>query len=84
MNVTTTQAFHGLKELYPDLWRATVPICRPDAAPNRNFISEWGESLRQGAAEAWAPYLASTYQVANLQVAKPVSGGGSMGGVHVT
>jgi hypothetical protein len=34
---------------------------------------QWGESLRQGADEAWAPYLASTYQVANLQVAKPVS-----------
>jgi hypothetical protein len=33
---------------------------------------QWGESLRQGADEAWAPYLASTYQVANLQVAKPV------------
>lgn len=52
----------------------TAVVTRPDAAPNKNFISEWGESLRQGAAEAWAPYLASTYQVANLQVAKPVSG----------
>ncbi|KAF6258841.1 hypothetical protein COO60DRAFT_1074463 [Scenedesmus sp. NREL 46B-D3] len=71
VNVTTAQAFHGLKELYPDLWAATAPICRPAAAPNKNFVSEWGESLRQGADEAWAPYLASSYQVANLQVAKP-------------
>jgi hypothetical protein len=170
LNVTTAQAFHGLKELYPDLWAATAPICRPQAAPNKNFVSEvrllqhgavqcsgpavqlllagtlawccalallpvhctaaalllfvllpalfsacahtfwrqdstqccccchgccsaarpildtdscccccsrcflqWGESLRQGSDEAWAPYLASSYQVANLQVAKPVS-----------
>lgn len=40
MNVTTAQAFHGLKELYPDLWAATAPICRPEAAPNKNFVSE--------------------------------------------
>jgi hypothetical protein len=64
---------HGLKDLYPDLWASTVPICRPDPAPNKNFISEWGESLRQGAGEAWKPYLATTSQLANLQVAKPVS-----------
>eukprot|EP00879_Flechtneria_rotunda_P001687 GHRR01001847.1.p1 GENE.GHRR01001847.1~~GHRR01001847.1.p1 ORF type:complete len:491 (+),score=205.40 GHRR01001847.1:25-1473(+) len=71
VNITTAQAFHGLKELYPDLWADTTPICRPEPAPNKNFISEWGEALKQGAGEAWAPYLASTYQVANLQVAKP-------------
>jgi hypothetical protein len=40
LNVTTAQAFHGLKELYPDLWAATAPICRPQAAPNKNFVSE--------------------------------------------
>lgn len=28
VNITTTQAGHGLKELYPDLWASTVPICR--------------------------------------------------------
>jgi hypothetical protein len=73
VNITTSQAMHGLKDLYPDLWASTVPICRPDPAPNKNFISEWGESLRQGAGEAWKPYLATTSQLANLQVAKPVS-----------
>lgn len=73
VNITTSQAMHGLKDLYPDLWASTVPICRPDPAPNNNFISAWGESLRQGAGEAWAPYLATTSQLANLQVAKPVS-----------
>jgi hypothetical protein len=40
LNVTTAQAYHGLKELYPDLWAATAPICRPQAAPNKNFVSE--------------------------------------------
>jgi hypothetical protein len=64
---------HGLKDLYPDLWANTVPICRPDPAPNKNFISEWGESLRQGSGDAWKPYLATTNQLTNLQVAKPVS-----------
>ena len=73
--VTTTMAAHGLKELYPDLWHSTLPICRPEAAPNKNFISEWGQALQQGAGEAWKPYLASTYQVANDQVHKPVSCG---------
>jgi len=73
VNITTSQAMHGLKDLYPDMWASTVPICRPDPAPNKNFISEWGESLRQGAGEAWKPYLATTSQLANLQVAKPVS-----------
>ena len=73
VNITTSQAMHGLKDLYPDLWATTVPICRPDPAPNKNFISEWGESLRQGADEAWKPYLATTTQLTNLQVAKPVS-----------
>jgi len=72
INITSAQAFHGLRELYPDLWAATTPICRPQPAPNKTYISEWGDSLKQGAAEAWAPYLASSYQVANLQVAKPV------------
>lgn len=28
LNVTTAQAMHGLKDLYPDLWANTVPICR--------------------------------------------------------
>lgn len=73
VNITTSQAMHGLKDLYPDLWASTVPICRPDPAPNKNFISEWGESLCQGSGEAWKPYLATTSQLANLQVAKPVS-----------
>lgn len=26
---------------YPDLWANTLPICRPDAAPNKNFVSDW-------------------------------------------
>lgn len=73
VNITTSQAMHGLKDLYPDLWANTVPICRPDPAPNKNFISEWGESLRQGSGDAWKPYLATTNQLTNLQVAKPVS-----------
>lgn len=28
VNITTSQAMHGLKDLYPDLWASTVPICR--------------------------------------------------------
>lgn len=28
VNITTSQAMHGLKDLSPDLWEATVPICR--------------------------------------------------------
>jgi hypothetical protein len=55
--VTTSQAVHGLKDLYPELWRATAPICRPDPAPNKNFISEWcvracvrAQAAHQGAA----------------------------------
>lgn len=78
VNITTSQAMHGLKDLYPDMWASTVPICRPDPAPNKNFISEWGESLRQGAGEAWKPYLTTTSQLANLQVAKPVSASASI------
>jgi hypothetical protein len=39
--VSTSKAMHGLADLYPDLWAATVPICCPTAAPNKNFISEW-------------------------------------------
>jgi hypothetical protein len=71
--ITNNQAVHGLKDLYPSLWGRTIPICCPDPAPNQTFISEWGESLRQGSGEAWRPYLATTNQLANLQVAKPVS-----------
>ncbi|GBF90561.1 hypothetical protein Rsub_03133 [Raphidocelis subcapitata] len=70
-NLTTSMASHGLKDLYPDLWANTLPICRPEAAPNKNFVSDWGEALRQGAGETWAPFLASTYTVANAQVHKP-------------
>lgn len=67
-----------LRHLHVDCLHALIaashcPGHRPDPAPNKNFISEWGESLRQGAGEAWAPYLATTSQLANLQVAKPVS-----------
>lgn len=57
----------------PGLPWPSVRTCRPDPAPNKNFISEWGESLRQGAGEAWKPYLATTSELANQQVAKPVS-----------
>jgi hypothetical protein len=73
LSVSTTKASYGLKDLYPDLWTRTVPICRPDPAPNKNFVSEWGESLRQGAEEAWKPYLGSTYEVTNEQVYAKVS-----------
>lgn len=73
LSVSTTKASYGLKDLYPDLWTRTVPICRPDPAPNKNFVSEWGESLRQGADEAWKPYLGSTYEVTNEQVYAKVS-----------
>jgi hypothetical protein len=50
LNVTTAQAFHGLKELYPDLWAATAPICRPQAAPNKNFVSEVSTAQHSAAA----------------------------------
>jgi hypothetical protein len=40
-NLTTSMAAHGLKDLYPDLWDNTLPICRPEATPNKNFISDW-------------------------------------------
>jgi hypothetical protein len=41
LDITTAMAAFGLKDLYPDLWANTLPICRPEAAPNRNFRSEW-------------------------------------------
>jgi hypothetical protein len=142
LDVTTAAAAFGLRDLYPDLWANTLPICRPEAAPNKNnFVSDWwaapaaptagapagaaaavgggaragrararrplcalsrlegnaadsqalarrrpphpdrpphpaavrrGETLRKGAAESWAPFLASTYTAANAQVHKPV------------
>lgn len=74
LNLTTSHAEHGLKDLYPDLYAATLPAARPRQAPggSRNFRSEWGEALRQGAGEAWAPYLASSYETCNATVHPPV------------
>lgn len=41
IDITTSVASYGLKDLYPDMWANTLPICRPEAAPNKNFVSDW-------------------------------------------
>jgi hypothetical protein len=59
--------------MFPDIAAITTRLLALLLCCMCCMFLQWGKSLRQGADEAWAPYLASTYQVANLQVAKPVS-----------
>jgi hypothetical protein len=58
LDITSSAASYGLKDLYPDLWANTLPICRPEAAPNKNFVSDWWAGRGRGEAEGCGPLKA--------------------------
>jgi hypothetical protein len=45
-----------------------LPVARGQAFPNKTFISEWGDSLKEGSERVWAGYLQSSYGAANEEV----------------
>jgi hypothetical protein len=57
--------------------RQVLPLAKGTAMPNKTFISEWGDSLKQGSEQVWAGYLHSSYATANDEVHGKVGGAGT-------
>ena len=56
-----------------------LPVARGQACPNKTFVSEWGDSLKQGSERVWAGYLQSSYSAGNEEVHGKVGAGGMYG-----
>ena len=52
-----------------------LPVARGQPMPNKTFISEWGDSMKQGSEQVWAGYLKSSYGAANDDVVGKVGSG---------
>lgn len=67
-HMTTNQALMSLSQLYPELYQYAVDGTRAKPFPNQTFVSEWGNSLKMGAAQAAKNYSRTTYETFNGQV----------------
>jgi len=76
-NMTTFQATHGLSSFYPKTYAKAEEAGRAVPEPNLTFMSAWGESLKNRAAETWAPLLKTMKEVVDESVWGPAAPAGT-------
>lgn len=70
--ISTTTAAFNLRTEYPELFQQAINNTKSRPAPNKTFVSDWGDSLKQAVDPVWREInMKSTYTASNDQLNGP-------------